>query len=88
MTVPKALSASGLLSTAEVAEKLGVHRSTVWLWIKSGALAAERRGAFHGVSPKALRNFRNVYKIASRPARKKKSKNNKSSRNKARGKRK
>jgi len=73
LTVPKAISDSTLLSTSQVAEKLGVHRTTVWLWIKNGALRAERHGAFHGVTPSALSAFLRIYKIQPKPKSKKKS---------------
>jgi excisionase family DNA binding protein len=63
LTVPKSIADDGLLSTSEVAKKLGVHRSTVWLWIRRGALPSEKRGAFHGVSKKALKTFLSVYKV-------------------------
>lgn len=57
MSVPKAFAERGLLSTAEVAERLSVHRSTVWWWIDTKVLASERVGVFHGVSPDVLRTF-------------------------------
>jgi len=64
MTIPKSISDGELLSTSDVADKLGVHRSTVWLWIKRGMLSSERHGTFHGVQPKALARFRSLYRIA------------------------
>lgn len=57
MSVPKAFAERGLLSTADVAERLGVHRSTVWWWIDTGVLTSERVGVFHGVSPDVLQAF-------------------------------
>jgi excisionase family DNA binding protein len=64
VTVPKTISeSSDLLSTSDVAEELGVHRSTVWGWIKNGMLPSEKHGSFHGVSPKALQKFRDIYQI-------------------------
>jgi excisionase family DNA binding protein len=77
MTVPKSISDDGLLSTSQVAEKLGVHRSTVWLYIHRGALASEKHGSFHGVRPAALLKFQNFYKLDDReqPTRKKRKKN-------------
>jgi len=63
VTVPKSLGEGGLLSTSEVGEKLGVHRSTVWNWIKTGLLpskeVSQADGArpFHGVDPKVLAKF-------------------------------
>lgn len=62
MTVPKTISEdTKLLSTADVAKQLEVHRSTVWLWIKRGMLKSERHGAFHGVKPSELRRFLSFY---------------------------
>jgi excisionase family DNA binding protein len=68
MTVPKALADKGLLSTAEVAKQLGVHRSTVWNWIRTGLLpsvevASGNGRPFHGVDPKALKRFRQIYPV-------------------------
>ena len=67
MTVPKSISeSSDLLSTADIAESLGVHRSTVWGWIKSGMLPSEKQGpsgTFHGVKPSALKRFLSMYQI-------------------------
>lgn len=63
MTVPKSLGEGGLLSTSEVAEKLNVHRSTVWNWIKTGLMPSkevsqgERVRPFHGIDPKELAKF-------------------------------
>lgn len=57
MSVPKAFAERGLLSTAEVAERVDVHRSTVWWWINTGVLTSERVGVFHGVSPTVLSAF-------------------------------
>lgn len=76
MTVPKAISAAGLLSTSQVAEKLDVDRTTVWLWIKNGAMRAKRFGSFYGVSPQAIKEFCSIYQI---PAKKKKRKPGKAS---------
>jgi excisionase family DNA binding protein len=66
MSVPKALSEAGLLSTAEIAQKLSVHRSTVWLWINSGLLPHERvgpSGNWIGVHPKKLEAFAKMYPV-------------------------
>jgi excisionase family DNA binding protein len=63
MTIPKTLSDGELLSTAEVAKQLGVHRSTVWLWIKRDMLPSKKHGAFHGVRPADLKRFLSVYEI-------------------------
>lgn len=64
MTVPKSIADDGLLSTADVAKQLDVHRSTVWLWIKRGMLPSEKRGSFHGVKPAALKRFLSMYDIS------------------------
>lgn len=62
MTVPKTISEDAkLLSTADIAKRLNVHRSTVWLWIDRGMLPSERHGAFHGVKPFELRRFLSMY---------------------------
>ncbi len=79
MTVPKALADKGLLSTAEVAKKLSVHRSTVWNWIKTGLLpsvtvAAGDGRPFHGIEPKALARFQKVYVVTPKKRRKGKKK--------------
>jgi len=66
MTVPKALSEAGLLSTTQVAAHLNVHRSTVWVWIKSGLLQHERLGPsgnWIGVSRKQLDAFVSKYPV-------------------------
>ena len=58
MTLSKKFKASGLLSTGDVARELDVHRSTVWLWIKSGLLKKSKSkvGGFIGV--KLIRSWR------------------------------
>jgi len=64
MTIPKTISGSEkLLSTADIAKDLGVHRSTVHGWIKNGMLPSERHGVFHGVKPKDLKRFLSIYNI-------------------------
>ena len=66
MSVPKALSEAGLLSTAQVAKALSVHRSTVWLWISSGLLPHERVGPtknFIGVLANELKAFTMKYPV-------------------------
>lgn len=65
MTVPKAIAAAGLLSTSQVAKQLGVHRSTVWGWIKQDMIASEKRGSFHGIKPSELKKFLSWYDIKS-----------------------
>lgn len=63
MTLSKKFQASGLLSTGAVAKQLNVHRSTVWLWIKSGLLKSTKVGEFIGVKPKDLVKFQAVYHV-------------------------
>lgn len=60
-----------LMSTGDVARELGVHRSTVWLWVKSGALPAGMRNGFHGVRPSDLAKFRAQYDTSTQKKRKK-----------------
>lgn len=63
MTLPKSISNNkNLLSPSQVAEKLGVHRSTVHVWIKNGMLQAERHGIFLCVSCEELGRFRQIYR--------------------------
>lgn len=40
MSAPTAFTQYNLLSPGQVAEKLGVHRSTVWQYIETGQLAS------------------------------------------------
>lgn len=61
MTLSKSFQVSGLLATAEVARQMGVHRSTVWHWIKTGALKCERHGTFLGVKQSELDRLRAIY---------------------------
>lgn len=63
MTLSKKFKASGLLSTGDVARELDVHRSTVWLWIKSKLLKSTRMGEFIGVKRTDLDKFRAVYHV-------------------------
>lgn len=63
MTLSKKFKASGLLSTGDVARELDVHRSTVWLWIKSGLLKSKKDGAFIGVKPAELAKFKAIYHV-------------------------
>jgi len=62
MTLSKSFRGSGLVSTTEVARQMGVHRSTVWHWIHTGALKAERSGGFLGIKPAELDKFRSIYR--------------------------
>lgn len=63
MTLSKKFQASGLLSTGDVARELDVHRSTVWLWIKSGVLKSSKVGDFIGVKKSDLAKFQSVYHV-------------------------
>lgn len=66
MTIPKSISEDGkLLSTSEAAEKLGVHRSTVHHWIKTGVMKSERHGSFHAITPAELKRFKKIYDLSS-----------------------
>lgn len=62
VTAPGAIKSRGLLSTGEVAEKMSVHRSTVWQWISSGALKAQKIGPkYMGIKPSDLAEFERRY---------------------------
>jgi len=77
LTVPKTISEDDrLLSTSDVAEQLGVHRTTVWLWIKRGMLKSEKHGSFHGVRPHEVKKLLDIYgpPPKSKPKRKRKAK--------------
>jgi excisionase family DNA binding protein len=63
MTLSKKFQASGLLSTGEVAKEMGVHRSTVWLWIKSEMLKSSKVGDFIGVKRADLVKFQAGYHV-------------------------
>lgn len=64
MTIPKSISGNpDLLSTADIAKELGVHRSTVHGWIKNGMLASKLHGNFHAVRRKDLERFTSMYSI-------------------------
>lgn len=63
MTLSKKFRASGLLSTGDVARELSVHRSTVWLWIKSGLLKSSKVGEFIGVKRTDLTKFQSMYHV-------------------------
>jgi excisionase family DNA binding protein len=63
-----------LMSTGDVARELGVHRSTVWLWVRSGALPAGMLNGFHGVRPSDLAKFRAQYDTSTTRKQKRKKK--------------
>lgn len=63
MTLSKKFQASGLLSTGDVARELHVHRSTVWLWMKSGLLKSSKVGDFVGVRRSDLTRFQAMYHV-------------------------
>lgn len=59
MTTPLALKRRNLLSASEVAEMFGVHRTTVWHWIRRGMLTYEQvTPRFIGVSQDAINTFK------------------------------
>lgn len=68
MTLSKRVHASGKMSTVDVAELMGVKRSTVWLWIRNGALKAEKIGHFIAIDPKDVESFRSGYHTTSSSA--------------------
>lgn len=85
MSVPKSFKEQKLLSIAEVADAMGVHRATVWKWIKDSCLRAtvptvadpsdpQKRvpvsKRFKGVRPEDLAKWRSVYRPVA-PAKKK-----------------
>jgi excisionase family DNA binding protein len=64
MTAPLTIGKRGLLSTTEVAAKLCVHRSTVWGWVRSGALRARRLGRkrnFYGIRRDDMERFAQLW---------------------------
>lgn len=74
MTVPKSISDGPLMSTSDVAKRLKVHRSTVWLWIRRGMLKSEQHGAFHGVRRSALDRFLSFYELEPKKKKRRKAK--------------
>lgn len=64
MVLSSAFKATKLLSTGDVAKALKVHRSTVWLWIKSGAMTSTTEGQFYGVREHDLEVFRATYDMS------------------------
>jgi excisionase family DNA binding protein len=64
MVAPKSITDSkGLLTTTEVARELGVHRSTVHVWIRRKMLATVKHGAFHAVTRKEVERLRKLLGI-------------------------
>jgi excisionase family DNA binding protein len=58
VTTPSAFKKQALLSTGDIAERLGVHRTTVWHWLKNGMLKSTRvTPRFRGVSEADLKAF-------------------------------
>lgn len=58
MTTPSTFKKRGLLSTGDIAARLGVHRTTVWHWMKSGMLKSTRvTPRFCGVTEADLKAF-------------------------------
>ena len=57
------ISKKPMLRVDEVAEFLDVGRSTVYLWIDHGLLAAEKYRGIIRVSRESLENFRLIHKI-------------------------
>lgn len=58
MTTPTTFRREGLLSTGDIAKRLGVHRTTVWHWMKSGLLRSTAvTPRFRGVTESDLRAF-------------------------------
>jgi len=42
---------------------MGVHRSTVWLWIRAGTLPSKKVGSFIGVTRRDLAKFMTIYHV-------------------------
>jgi excisionase family DNA binding protein len=53
---------AGLLSTGQVAQALGVHRSTVWHWIQTGVLRHTKHGSHYGIKPADVDRILDIYK--------------------------
>lgn len=79
MSVPKEFREQKLLTIAEVASLMGVHRATVWKWIKGDCLRAtvptrpdpadpERQvpvsTKYRGVRPEDLARWKSVYRTS------------------------
>lgn len=68
MAVPKKLTEMGLVSTGEVARRLGVHRATVSSWIKRQMLGSVKVGErYVGVSQEQLATFKKNYRFLVSP---------------------
>jgi excisionase family DNA binding protein len=50
-----------LWSTRDVADRLGVHRTTVNHWIATGLLKASRHGVFFAIHDDDLKQFERLY---------------------------
>lgn len=62
MTTPSSFKKRGLLSTGDVAERLNVHRTTVWHWIQNGLLkSVQVTPRFRGVTEEALKEFQSNF---------------------------
>ena len=61
MVLPNSFVEAKFLSTGQVATELGVHRSTVWSWIKSGLLKHTVVGSHYGIRPKDVTRLLQVY---------------------------
>lgn len=62
MTTPSTFKKQGLLSTGDIAQRLGVHRTTVWHWMKSGLLKSTRvTPRFRGVTEADLKMFQSSF---------------------------
>lgn len=83
MSVPKEFKEQRLLTIGEVAEAMGVHRGTVWKWIRDSCLKAtvptradpenpERQipisNKYRGVRQEDLAKWKSVYRPVSREA--------------------
>jgi excisionase family DNA binding protein len=50
MVAPKSITdSSKLLSVSAVAREMGVHRSTVHVWIRDGIMQTQRHGVHHAI---------------------------------------
>lgn len=56
-----------LLVPAEFARRLGVHRDTVWRWIKKGAIPYERVGPFQKIRIRESQLARSTWKQNANP---------------------